>query len=52
VLARLDAAHGSDIVAVRQGSLLGTAFHPEVTEDTRFHQYFLGVVSAARAAVA
>lgn len=52
VLARLDATHGSDIVAVRQGSLLGTAFHPEVTEDTRFHQYFLEVVSAARAAVA
>jgi 5'-phosphate synthase pdxT subunit len=32
------------IVAVRQGPLLGTAFHPEVTGDTRFHDYFLGIV--------
>jgi 5'-phosphate synthase pdxT subunit len=32
------------IVAVRQGPLLGTAFHPEVTGDTRFHEYFLGIV--------
>jgi len=30
------------IVAVEQGSLLGTSFHPEVTGDTRFHEYFLG----------
>jgi len=29
------------IVAVRQGSLLGTAFHPELTDDERFHRYFL-----------
>jgi pyridoxal 5'-phosphate synthase pdxT subunit len=32
------------IVAVRQGSMLGTAFHPEITGDTRFHDYFLGIV--------
>jgi 5'-phosphate synthase pdxT subunit len=32
------------IVAVQQGPLLGTAFHPEVTGDTRFHDYFLGIV--------
>jgi 5'-phosphate synthase pdxT subunit len=31
------------IVAVRQGNLLATAFHPELTEDDRFHQYFLGL---------
>ncbi len=36
-----------DIVAVRQGSLLGTAFHPEVTEDLRFHSYFLSIVREA-----
>ena len=36
-----------DIVAVRQGSLLGTAFHPEVTDDLRFHSYFLSIVRAA-----
>jgi 5'-phosphate synthase pdxT subunit len=35
---------GPNIVAVRQGNLLGTAFHPEVTEDLRFHEYFLGIV--------
>ncbi len=29
------------IVAVEQGSLLGTSFHPEMTGDTRFHEYFL-----------
>jgi 5'-phosphate synthase pdxT subunit len=29
------------IVAVRQGNLLATAFHPELTEDGRFHKYFL-----------
>jgi pyridoxal 5'-phosphate synthase pdxT subunit len=32
------------IVAVREGTLLGTAFHPEVSEDPRFHQYFLRIV--------
>ncbi|HEX7735003.1 MAG TPA: pyridoxal 5'-phosphate synthase glutaminase subunit PdxT [Ktedonobacteraceae bacterium] len=35
------------IVAVRQGSLLGTAFHPEVTGDARFHDYFLRLVQSA-----
>ena len=29
------------IVAARQGHLLATSFHPELTEDPRFHQYFL-----------
>jgi 5'-phosphate synthase pdxT subunit len=32
------------IVAVRQRNLMGTAFHPEVTTDTRFHSYFLKLV--------
>jgi 5'-phosphate synthase pdxT subunit len=42
VLACLD---GKDqIVAVRQGHLLGTAFHPELTDDDRFHRYFLTLV--------
>lgn len=27
-------------VAVRQGNLLATAFHPELTRDARFHQFF------------
>ncbi len=29
------------IVAARQGRLLATAFHPELTDDTRFHELFL-----------
>jgi len=29
------------VVAVEQGNLLGTSFHPEMTGDTRFHEYFL-----------
>ncbi|MGH2502906.1 MAG: pyridoxal 5'-phosphate synthase glutaminase subunit PdxT [Ktedonobacterales bacterium] len=36
-----------EIVAVRQGPLLGTAFHPEVTNDVRFHSYFLSIVREA-----
>jgi len=41
---------GANSVAVRQGNLLGTAFHPEVTEDLRFHEYFLSIVHGARVA--
>ena len=32
------------VVAVRQGALLGTSFHPELTGETRFHEYFLSLV--------
>lgn len=35
------------IVAVRQGHLLGTAFHPELTDDLRLHRYFCDIVDAA-----
>jgi len=45
VLARL--ADGT-IVAARQGKLLATAFHPELTEDLRFHRYFLDIVTGDR----
>jgi 5'-phosphate synthase pdxT subunit len=31
------------IVAARQGKFLATSFHPELTPDTRFHQYFLAM---------
>ena len=48
-LARIDAPE-PNIVAVRQNRLLATAFHPEVTGDLRFHEYFLGMVRDARAA--
>ena len=33
-----------NIVAARQGNQLVTAFHPEVTDDTRVHQYFLDMI--------
>lgn len=33
------------VVAARQGRILVTAFHPELTEDTRFHQYFADIIS-------
>jgi 5'-phosphate synthase pdxT subunit len=32
------------IVAARQGNLLATAFHPELSGDTRFHRYFLSMI--------
>jgi 5'-phosphate synthase pdxT subunit len=31
------------IVAAQQGHLLATSFHPELTGDTRFHEYFLSI---------
>jgi 5'-phosphate synthase pdxT subunit len=46
VLART-AGHGEEvIVAVRQGPLLATAFHPELTPDLRWHRYFLEMITA------
>jgi pyridoxal 5'-phosphate synthase pdxT subunit len=33
------------IVAAQEGHLLATSFHPELTGDTRFHEYFLSLVS-------
>jgi pyridoxal 5'-phosphate synthase pdxT subunit len=46
VLATLD---DGTIVAVREGALLGTAFHPEVSGDPRFHLYFLRIVQSVKA---
>ena len=50
VLATLD---DGTIVAVREGTLLGTAFHPEVAQthgqqDPRFHHYFLRIVQSVK----
>jgi 5'-phosphate synthase pdxT subunit len=43
VLARLPDKHEHEgrIVAARQGHLLATSFHPELTGDVRFHRYFV-----------
>lgn len=35
------------IVAVRKGLVLGTAFHPELTDDTRLHELFLDLCQQA-----
>ena len=43
VLARV----GEHPVAVRQGNVLATSFHPEVSGDDRLHELFLGMVQAA-----
>jgi 5'-phosphate synthase pdxT subunit len=37
-----------NIVAVRQNQLLACAFHPEFTDDLRFHSYFLNMVKRRR----
>jgi len=44
VLCRLSTG---DVVAVRQGKCLALAFHPELTDDSRLHRYFLNVASGA-----
>jgi 5'-phosphate synthase pdxT subunit len=42
VLTRLD---DGTIVAAQQEKLVATAFHPELTNDPRFHRYFLDIVA-------
>jgi len=42
----LSSLPGGAIVAVRQGRLLATSFHPELTHDDRFHAYFLSLEDA------
>jgi 5'-phosphate synthase pdxT subunit len=39
----LSALADGRIVAAQQGKLLATSFHPELTGDTRFHEYFLSL---------
>jgi 5'-phosphate synthase pdxT subunit len=34
------AEYGGKVVAVRSGKLLGTSFHPELTDDPRLHEWF------------
>jgi 5'-phosphate synthase pdxT subunit len=43
ILAQLE---DGTVVAARQGKLLVTAFHPELTQDDRFHRYFLEELTA------
>ena len=39
--ARVMASTRGNAVALQQGNILATAFHPEITDDTRIHGYFL-----------
>jgi len=41
----LAALSNGQAVAVRQGNLMATAFHPELTNDARLHQYFLDLAA-------
>ena len=43
---------GGKAVAACQGNMLVTAFHPELTEDTSVHSYFLDMAAAARESAA
>ena len=45
VLARLD---DGTIVAVRQGNMLATSFHPELTPDERMHSYFADMIEMVK----
>lgn len=45
VLARFE----DKIVMVRQGNLLATAFHPELTSDSRLQQYFIDMITVRQA---
>jgi pyridoxal 5'-phosphate synthase pdxT subunit len=42
------ARHGDQAVAVKQGNRVALAFHPELTPDRRWHQYFLSLDGKAR----
>ena len=42
------ASHDGHPVAIRQGSVLACAFHPELTDDPRFHAIFMAMTTAAR----
>ena len=35
------------VVAIKKGNILGTAFHPELTQDVSLHKYFVNMVSQA-----
>ena len=46
VLSKVQTNQGVHAVAVRQGNLLATSFHPELTSDLRVHRYFFDQVCA------
>ncbi|SFE63848.1 pyridoxal 5'-phosphate synthase glutaminase subunit PdxT [Alteribacillus iranensis] len=42
--------YNGEIVAARQNHLLACSYHPELTKDTRFHQYFVQMVRESKEA--
>ncbi|GMU40499.1 MAG: pyridoxal 5'-phosphate synthase subunit PdxT [Chloroflexota bacterium] len=44
----LAALPDGEVVAAREGNLIATSFHPELTRDARLHELFIRVVEAAR----
>jgi len=36
------------IVAIKKGNVIGTAFHPELTQDTSLHKYFINLVNTSK----
>jgi len=42
------ASHGGHPVAIRDGSVLACAFHPELTDDSRLHALFMAMTTGAR----
>lgn len=42
------ASYGGHPVAVREGSVLACAFHPELTDDSRLHALFMAITTKAR----
>ena len=42
------ASYGGHPVAIREGSVLACAFHPELTDDPRLHAIFMAMTTAAR----
>ncbi len=42
------AAYDGHPVAVREGTVLASAFHPELTDDPRFHAIFMAMITSAR----
>lgn len=42
------ASYEESPVAIRQGNVLACAFHPELTDDPRFHAIFMAMTTAAR----
>ena len=36
------------IVAIKKGNVIGTSFHPELTQDTSLHKYFINLVNTSK----